>query len=120
MSKEVADQAEALGRKLHDESSRQLLAKIESRVHRFCEEELGASPKDLDFFGDVKIVSGSPAEVIIHEADNRDMDLIIVGSHTGSSLKTALLGSTARRVTLMSSKPVLVVPMAKTSSWGNE
>jgi nucleotide-binding universal stress UspA family protein len=120
MSKEVADQAEELGRTLHEESSRQLLAKMESRVHRFCEEELGASPNQLDFFGDVKIVSGSPAEVIVHEAESRAMDLIVVGSHTGSSFKTALLGSTARRVTLMSSKPVLLVPMAKASSWGDE
>jgi nucleotide-binding universal stress UspA family protein len=57
--------------------------------------------------------------MIVKEAEERGMDLLIVGSHTGATLKSALLGSTARKVTHMSRKPVLVVPMPETETWGD-
>ena len=65
---------------------------------------------------DVEVISGSPAETIVREADTRGMGLIVIGSNA-STLRNALLGSTARKVTLMSHKPVLVVPMSETATW---
>jgi hypothetical protein len=37
-----------------------------------------------------------------------------VGAHTGSSPRTDFLGSTTRRLTLLSKRPVLIVPVADT------
>ena len=91
-----------------------MLDKIRDRLERFCAEDLGSSLSELDFMGDVIVVSGSPAEMIVREAETRGMDLIVVGSHAGT-LRNALLGSTARKVTLMCPKPVLVVPMSETA-----
>lgn len=102
------------------ETSQHVLDKIKSRVERFCAEELGATPEEQSqFFGDILVVSGSPAEMIVQEAEDRGVDLIIVGSRIGTTLKSALLGSTARKVTNMSRKPVLVVPMSETETWGD-
>ena len=68
-------------------------------------------------FKELRVVSGSPAETIVQEAENCGVDLIIVGSDTSSSLKNTLLGSTARKVTHMARKPVLVVPMSEAETW---
>ena len=61
--------------------------------------------------GDVIVVTGRPAETIVKVAADRDVDLVVVGTHTDPSLGAQLLGSTARKVTQMARKPVLVVPV---------
>ncbi len=116
LSKDMAAQAEELAKNLREETSQQVLDKIKDRLERFCAEDLGSSLSDLDFLDDIKVVSGSPAETIVREADTRGMDLIVIGSNAGT-LRNAFLGSTARKVTHMSHKPVLVVPMSETASW---
>ena len=117
LSKEMAEQAEELTKKLRAEMSQQVLDKIKGRIEQFCSEELGAEPGELDFVGNVKVVSGSPAEMIVQEAETHEMDLIVVGGQA-STLRNALLGSTARKVTLMSHNiPVLVVPMSDAATW---
>lgn len=116
LSEEMMQQAS----KMLKDTSQHVLDKIKSRMERFCAEELGTTPEEQSrFFGDIRVVSGSPAEMIVQEAENRGVDLIIVGSHIGSTLKSTLLGSTARKVTNMSRKPVLVVPMSETETWGD-
>ncbi len=118
LSEEMAQQAKEMTEKMRKQTSQYVLDKIKSRVERFCAEELGATPEQAHFFGDIRVVSGSPADMIVQEAENLGVDLIIVGSYTSSALKNALLGSTARKVTHMSRKPVLVVPMPETETWG--
>lgn len=119
LSEEMAQQAKEMAAKIRKDTSQHVLDKIKGRVERFCAEELRATPEQSQFFGDIRVVSGSPAEMIVREAEDRGVDLIIVGSHTGATLKRALLGSTARKVTHMSRTPVLVVPMPETETWGD-
>jgi len=58
---------------------------------------------------------------IVREADKLDADLIVVGREPGDGgLKAALLGSTPRKVTLMATRPVLMVPMGSESDWGDK
>ena len=116
LSRDMAEQAEDLAKNLRAAMSQQVLDKLRERLERFCAEDLGSSLSQLDFLDAIKVVSGSPAETIVREADTGGMDLIVVGSNAGS-LRSALLGSTARKVTLMSHKPVLVVPMSEKTSW---
>ncbi len=104
-------------REMRQQTSQQVLDKIKNRVERFCAEELGTTSEQAHFFKELRVVSGSPAETIVQEAENCGADLIIVGSDNSSSLKNTLLGSTARKVTHMSRKPVLVVPMSETETW---
>lgn len=119
LSEEMAQQAKEMAAKMRKEISQQVLEKIKSRIERFCAEDLGVTPDQLQLFGGIRVMSGSPAEMIVREAEDREVDLIIIGSHTDTSLKSALLGSTARKVTHMSSVPVLVVPMPETETWGD-
>ena len=120
LSGEMAKQAKEVTQKMRKEISRHVLDKIKNRVERFCAEELDATPEQQsNLFGDIRVLSGSPAEMIVQEAENLGVDLIVVGSYTSSALKNALLGSTARKVTQISRKPVLVVPMPKTETWSD-
>ncbi|MFO1372879.1 MAG: universal stress protein [Candidatus Competibacteraceae bacterium] len=98
---------------LNHEATRSILEKIHKRLEKFCADELGSTLEEQTaIIAEIRAVSGSSAaETILQEAERCNADLIVVGTHTGSVLQTHLLGSTARRVTLLAKRPVLVVPV---------
>ncbi len=60
---------------------------------------------------DASIVeAGDPAEVICAVARERDVDLIVVGSHHKGLLERLLSGSVSRDVLHHADRPVLIVP----------
>jgi nucleotide-binding universal stress UspA family protein len=56
----------------------------------------------------VHIPDRKPAEAIVEEAQARNCDLIIVGSHGRSGIENFLLGSQAAKIIALSKVPVLV------------
>ena len=58
---------------------------------------------------EVIVVRGNPVEEIIKNAEERNCELIVMGTHGLGTLADAMLGSTARRVIRRSKTPVLVV-----------
>ena len=58
-------------------------------------------------------MGGKPHEFIIKEAKERDIDLIVLGTHGRSGLSRVLLGSVAQNVIGQAQCPVLVVPTLK-------
>ena len=59
---------------------------------------------------DTKVIRGiSPAEGIIHVADEVGADLIIMGSHGRTGFKKLILGSVAQAVLTQSPIPVLII-----------
>ena len=118
LSAEMESKAKEFAAKMREEASQHVLDKIKGRVEQFCTEDFDATPEQqCQLFQDIRVVSGPPAETIVREAEDLDVDLIIVGGHAGFSLKSAILGSTARKVTHLSKKPVLVVPMLEEETW---
>jgi nucleotide-binding universal stress UspA family protein len=87
------------------------LVKMQQRLNNFCEDEKIKEPLDCEVISRVKVVSGHSAESIVHQAEKLAADLIVVGAHTNPSISSKFLGSTARKVTLLSKIPVLVVPV---------
>ncbi len=57
-------------------------------------------------------MGGKPHEFIVDEAKQKEIDLIVLGTHGRSGLKRVLLGSVAQNVIGHSPCPVLVVPDA--------
>jgi nucleotide-binding universal stress UspA family protein len=55
-------------------------------------------------------MGGKPHEFIVQEAKQRDIDLIIMGTHGKSGIKRVLMGSVAQNVIGNAPCPVLVVP----------
>ncbi len=68
-------------------------------------EELGASQVEP------VVLKGKPAAEILRFAEEKGVDLIVIGSHTASPLQKVMLGSTAMKVVNRSKVPVLVVPI---------
>lgn len=58
---------------------------------------------------DILVEKGNPVEVILQAAEEKNCDLIVMGTHGRGTLADAMLGSTARRVVRRSTIPVLVV-----------
>ncbi len=98
-------------RQMEQEGMQKVRDQMQIRLADFCKAELGQSPKECTLVSEVSVFTGQVAETIVKVAEERNVDLIVVGTHTDPSLSANLLGSTARKVTHMSKKPVLVVPV---------
>jgi nucleotide-binding universal stress UspA family protein len=61
---------------------------------------------------EIIVERGNPVQQILKVADERDCDLIVMGSHGHGALEEALIGSTAKKVIRRSKKPVLVVRLS--------
>ena len=82
---------------------------IREALDQFCE-DVKSSHADQDFVADEILVKrGDPVDEILAQAEKRNCDLIVMGTHGHGILEDALIGSTARRVVRRSKKPVLVV-----------
>ncbi len=58
---------------------------------------------------DIIVVRGNPVEEILKYCEEKNCDLIVMGTHGHGTLADVMMGSTARRVLRRSTKPVLVV-----------
>ena len=58
---------------------------------------------------EIIVERGNPVEQIIAQAEKKNCDLIVMGTHGQGTLADAVMGGTARRVLRRSVKPVLVV-----------
>ena len=56
-----------------------------------------------------KLMEGRPSSTIVDEAENNDMDLIVIGSRGIGGITGWILGGTSRKVVDNCTKPVLVV-----------
>lgn len=73
-----------------------------------------AAQADQDFrMDDIVVKRGNPVDVILEQAEERNCDLIVMGTHGHGVIADAVMGSTARRVLRKSKKPVLVVRLAE-------
>jgi len=80
---------------------------IKDILDRFCEE---TQQSGADFLTDEVLVQrGNPVEQILMTVENKNCDLIVMGSHGYGTLKDAMMGGTARRVLRRAKVPVLLV-----------
>ena len=56
------------------------------------------------------LVEGSTVKTILEEAERRDAELLVVGSHSHGLLYRALLDGTEERLLNQSTRPILFVP----------
>lgn len=59
------------------------------------------------------VARGKPPRVIVEVAEEENVDVIIMASHTRRGLEHAILGSVTDRVLRTTSRPVLVVPVSR-------
>lgn len=65
----------------------------------------------LSRLGDIVIVSGKPAPIILFEAERLRADLIVIGSHGPDTVDGRVLGSVSTKILQLAKVPVFMVPM---------
>ena len=84
-----------------------LLEQVETEAQQLMQASLGrvhdASPQ-----GETVVVHGVPFQVIIDTAKDKNVDLIVMGTHGRTGLPHTLMGSVAEKVVRLSPCPVLV------------
>ncbi|MBW2604874.1 MAG: universal stress protein [Deltaproteobacteria bacterium] len=82
---------------------------IREVLDQFCE-DVKSSHANQNFVADeILVIKGHPDDEILIQAEKRNCDLIVMGTHGHGIIEETLVGSTARRVIRRSKKPVLVV-----------
>ncbi|ELZ85512.1 UspA domain-containing protein [Haloferax elongans ATCC BAA-1513] len=65
---------------------------------------------DRDVPVETEIRVGLPHQTIVRYSDERDVDLVVMGTHGTSGLERYLIGSVAERMIRLSDVPVMCVP----------
>ena len=87
-----------------------LMEGIEQKVLEGFREELGDDYQDLALIRAVRVVQGDPCNVILEQANELEVDLLVVGSHSRGVQTTTPIGRTAARVLQLAQVPVYMVP----------
>jgi nucleotide-binding universal stress UspA family protein len=83
--------------------------RIHERLERLCAKETSSDPQGLGRVASITVAKLPPKQAILEEAEKRQVDLIVMGSHRHSVLSDAMLGSTTLKVLHSATMPVLVV-----------
>ncbi len=82
---------------------------IIDRLELLCAKETASDPQGRERIASITVTKMSPKQAILEEAEKRNADLIIMGSHRHSVLADAMLGTTTLKILHRSTIPVMVV-----------
>jgi len=82
---------------------------IREILDQFREKARSHYSRSEEIEDDIIVQKGNPVEVILAVAEEKNCDLIVMGTHGRGALADVVMGSTTRRVIRRSPKPVLVV-----------
>ncbi len=89
---------------------------IRDALHQFSEDAKEGREGEGFVTDDIIVVRGNAVEEILKYSEEKNCDLIVMGTHGHGTLADAMMGSTARRVLRRSRKPVLVVRLPEGES----
>jgi nucleotide-binding universal stress UspA family protein len=102
LSKDLTDEVQK-------ETMKKIIVNMKERLNKFYDDECAEGTQSARV-KEVLVVVGKPSEEILRVAEEDKADIIIMGKSTRKIRGMRVMGSTARRVSRMSSVPVLVVP----------
>ncbi len=100
--------------KIKSEKLDYLTQKIKSRIHHFCSDMNTHFDACHLLVDNIIIEKGSPTDKILDTAIQKNMDMIVMGSHGHNMIQAALIGGTANKVVKNSKIPVLVIRLPET------
>jgi nucleotide-binding universal stress UspA family protein len=84
---------------------------MKKRVEHVCAEAPDDIPSCPFLVEEIVVKRGYPVDKILCEAEDKNCDVVVMGTHDKGKLAKALTGSTARRVLRRCKKPVFVIPL---------
>jgi len=106
---------EEIKKRHYDEAREALIGKrrehviVKDILDRFCDDVRADNNLPEVTTDEILVSEGNPAEEILKAAEERDCDLIVIGTHGFGRIAEAMIGGTARHVLRNSRKPVLAV-----------
>ena len=94
---------------LKKRNEEKVIASIRTRIEDLCNEISQKIPECPFIVQRIIVKTGHPVDQIIHYAEKKDCDMVVMGSHGHGIFSEAMLGSTSRRVLRKCTKPVLVI-----------
>ena len=94
---------------LKKRNEEKIITSIRKRIEDVCNEISQSQPECPFIVQNIIVKTGHPVDLIIHYAEKKDCDMVVIGSHGHGIFSEAMLGSTSRRVLRRCTKPVLVV-----------
>lgn len=120
-ARDVANRRDAEVHILYVVDDRAFLTLEEDRIPEVTDElreegeratdEAAAAFDDVDVTTEIR--QGNPADEVLAAADDRDADLVVMGTH-GADPTRNMLGSVSQKVVTLSSVPVLTINIAET------
>jgi len=95
------------------EKEKEIISDITARLEEFCKDVQREAPSCPFVVDNTIVVNGHPVDQIVHQAEEMEADLIVIGSHGRGGLADVTMGSTSRRVLRRCAMPVLVVRLQK-------
>ncbi len=111
------DEWQKIKKRTYDDAREALIGKkrddvvIEEVLQKFTEKAKFDGQAQNFATDEIIVKHGTPEEHIIKQAEERNCDIIVMGSHGHGALEEAVVGSTVRRVVRRSKIPVFVVPL---------
>ena len=90
-----------------DETTAAIKNEIQELKERIIEEHLDES---VDRIHDIHVFEGDPELEILHMADELEVDMIVMGTHSKGLTQYTFMGSVARKVLKRGRVPMLLVP----------
>ncbi|MGD0238570.1 MAG: universal stress protein [Syntrophorhabdales bacterium] len=109
---EAGSEGEAAMRRGREGARQDDVAEIKTHLEEFCrkvESQTGLPCASL--VSDVIVKEGYPVEEILNTADEKECDVIVLGTHGKGWLSREFLGSVARSVIERTRKPTFLIPL---------
>lgn len=116
-SEGITEDVFKLIRKNKEEEKAQDTAEIKQLLLQFCrnvESQIG--PPCVNLVSEIIVKEGYPAEEILSTSDEKECDVIVLGTHGKGWLKNTFLGSVASSVLNSTRKPVFIIPLPSEKS----
>jgi len=94
---------------IHNTAKNQARERLLERITRLCEKECGSEVQCAQRVKEILVEEGQPAQIVLKNAKEYAVDLIIMGAHRHTMIGDAILGSTTHKVLHSAAQPVLVV-----------
>jgi nucleotide-binding universal stress UspA family protein len=86
---------------------------IQEILTRFSETASAAAESPATLTDEIIIKKGNPEDQILQQAEERNCDIIVMGSHGHGAIAEAVIGNTVRKVLRRSKIPVLAVRLPR-------
>jgi len=104
-----------MGQEVYEEFERNKLKEhqedLKKELDDFAKTELADFPEDLKRFVGADVTIGNPVTRILEVAEEKDIDVIVMGTHGRGILEHAFLGSVAEKVLRKAQRPVFAIPL---------